>query len=156
MGLQSPVRLAPYYPGREVELVAIWRESFESGVGVHDPHPFDEQVGYLRDQVLPTCEVRIALDGPALLGFVASTSTRIEQLYVRVGSHRRGVGTALLDRAKRRSSGRLQLYTFARNRVARAFYERHGFVVERQGFEPHWRLDDVLYRWQAPVSACRR
>jgi hypothetical protein len=40
--------------------------------------------------------------------------------------------------------------------VARAFYERHGFVVERQGFEPHWRLDDVLYRWQEPVSASHR
>ena len=40
------------------------------------------------------------------------------------------------------------LYTFARNRVARAFYERHGFVLERQAFEPHWQLDDVLYRWQ--------
>ncbi len=156
MGLQSPVRLAPYDPGREAELVAMWRESFEFGVGVHDPHPFDEQVGYLRDQVLPTCEVRIALDGPALVGFVASTSTRIDQLYVRVGSHRRGVGTALLDWAKKRSSRSLQLHTFARNSVARAFYERHGFVVERQGFEPPWQLDDVLYRWQERVSASHR
>lgn len=44
--------------------------------------------------------MRIALDGPALVGFVAATSTRIHQLYVRVGSQRRGVGTALLDRVK--------------------------------------------------------
>ena len=63
---------------------------------------------------------------------------------------------ALLDWAKKRSSGSLQLYTFARNRMARAFYERHGFVLERQAFEPHWQLDDVLYRWQEPVSASRR
>ena len=100
--------------------------------------------------------MRIALDGPVLVGFVASTATHIDQLYVRVGSHRRGVGTALLDWAKKRSSGSLQLYTFARNRVARAFYERNGFVLERQAFEPHWQLDDVLYRWQEPVSASRR
>lgn len=45
MGLQPPVRLAPYDLGREAELVAMWRESFEWDVGVHDPHPFDEQVG---------------------------------------------------------------------------------------------------------------
>lgn len=100
--------------------------------------------------------MRIALDGSALVEFIAATSTHIDQLYVRVGSHRRGVGTALLEWAKNRSSGSLQLYTLARNRVARAFYERHGFVVERQGFEPHWQLDDVLYRWQDPVSASRR
>ena len=67
------------------------------------------------------------------MGFVASRSTRIEQPYVRVGSHRRGAGTAQLEWANERSSGSLQLYTFARNRVARAFYERHGFIVERQG-----------------------
>lgn len=100
MGLRLPVRLAPYDQGREVELVAMWRESFEFGVGVLDPRPFDEQLGYFRDHVLPNCEVRIALDGPALVGFVAATSTRIHQLYVRVGSQRRGVGTALLDRVK--------------------------------------------------------
>lgn len=156
MGLQPRVRLAPDDPVHEAELAAMWRESIESGVGVHDPHPFDEQVGYLRDQVLPACEVRIALDGPVLMGFVASTSTHIDRLYVRVGSHRRGVGTALLDWAKKRFSGSLQLYTFARNRVARAPYERHGLVVERRGFEPHWQLDYVLYRWQEPVSASRR
>lgn len=42
----------------------MWRKSFELGVGVHDPHSFDAQVGYLRDQVLPAYETRIALDGP--------------------------------------------------------------------------------------------
>lgn len=133
MGLQSPVRLAPYDPGREAELVAMWRERFEFGVGVRDPHPFDEQVGDLRDHVPPSCEARIALDGPALVGFIAATSTRIDQLQVRVVAHRRGVGTALLDWAKKRSSGSLQLHAFARDRVARASCERHGLVVERRG-----------------------
>lgn len=155
MGPQSPVRLAPCEHAREVELVSMWRESFEFGVGIVDPHPFDEQVRFFRDRVLPNSEVRIALDGPLLLGFIAATPARIDHLYVRVGSHRRGVGTALLEWAKDRSAGELQLYTFARNRVARAFYERHGFVVERQGFEPQWQLEDVLYRWRAAEGASR-
>lgn len=131
----------------------MWRESFEFGVGVIDPHPFDEQVSYFRDHVLTSCEVRIALSGPVLVGFIAATPARIDQLYVRVGSQRQGVGTALLEWAKKHSSGRLQLHTFARNRVARAFYERHGFFVERLGFEPNWQLDDVLYGWPAAASA---
>lgn len=156
MGLPSPVRLAPYDEGLEQDLVSMWRESFEFGVGIVDPHLLAEQVHYFRGHVLPRCDVCIALDGPALVGFIAATSTQVDQLYVRVGAHRRGIGTALLAWAKHRSSGSLQLYTFARNHVARAFYERHGFVVERRGFEPQWQLDDLLYRWQAPVSAgCR-
>lgn len=149
------MRLEPYDTGHEAELVSMWRESFEFGVGIVDPHPFDKQVGYFRDHVLATCELRVALDGSSLAGFIAATPTRIDQLYVRVGQHRRGVGTALLEWAKSRSAGSLELYTFARNGVARAFYERHGFVVERHGFEPEWQLDDVLYRWQRPGSKRR-
>jgi ribosomal protein S18 acetylase RimI-like enzyme len=62
--------------------------------------------------------------------------------------HRCGIGTALLAGAQERSSGSLDLYTFAQNRIACSFYERHGFVVQRRGFEPGWQLDDVLYRWE--------
>ena len=55
----------------------------------------------------------------------------------------------LLDGAKQRSSGSLWLYAFARNRGARAFYERSGSVVEAEGFEPMWQLVDIRYRWTA-------
>ena len=39
-----------------------------------------------------------------------------------------------------RSTGSLTLYTFARNRIACEFYERHGFVAVAHGFEPMWQL----------------
>ncbi len=142
------ITLAGYSPEHEIELVSMWRESFEFGVGIVDPHPFEEQIAYFRAQVLPQCEVRIARDDGVLAGFVAATPSRIDQLYVRVGRYRRGIGTALLAWAQARSAGTLQLHTFARNHGACAFYERHGFVVERRGFETHWQLDDVSYRWE--------
>lgn len=155
MRVMGPLAIAPYTADREADLVAMWRESFEAGVGVIDPHPFSEQVAYFRAQVLPRCDVCVALEGDRLVGFIAATPSRIEQLYVRVGMHRRGIGTALLAWAQARSSGTLRLYTFARNRVACAFYEWHGFVVERRGFEPQWQLDDVLYRWERGLRANR-
>lgn len=152
-GSMRPVVIAGYTPDREADLVSMWRESFEFGVGVADPHPLHEQVAFFRSQVLPRCEVRVALDGDTLVGFMAATPSRIEQLYVRVGMHRRGIGTALLAGAKARAPNCLHLYTFARNRVACSFYERHGFVIEQRGFEPEWQLDDVLYRWDREDAA---
>lgn len=147
----EPATLTAYDDGRLDELVAMWRESFEAGVGVTDPHPIAEQRTYFLTEVLPRNDVRLAMLDGRLVGFVAASRASVAQLHVRVGFHRRGIGTLLLAWAKAQSAGSLWLYTFARNRIARAFYERHGFVDVAHGFEPLWQLDDVRYEWTAPI-----
>ena len=129
------------------ELVSMWRASFETGVGIKDPHPLEEQRAYLLREVLPNHDVRVAMLGQEIVGFVAANDSWIAQLYVDVRHLRRGIGTLLLSWAKQRSCGSLMLYTFARNTGARAFYERQGFVAIAEGFEPMWQLADVKYRW---------
>jgi ribosomal protein S18 acetylase RimI-like enzyme len=131
------------------ELVRMWRESFEYGVGIVDPHPLEDQERYLMSEVVPCNAVRVALLDGRLVGFVAATPASVSQLYVRCGFHHRGIGSALLQWAKDQSNGSLWLYTFARNRGACAFYERHGFRVAARGYEPHWGLEDVRYEWLA-------
>ena len=147
----EPATLTAYDNGRLDELVAMWRESFEAGVGVTDPHPIAEQRTYFLTEILPRNDVRLAMLDGRLVGFVAASRASVAQLHVRVGFHRRGIGSLLLAWAKAQSAGSLWLYTFARNRVARAFYERHGFVDVAHGFEPLWQLDDVRYEWTAPI-----
>ncbi|MGZ5267985.1 MAG: N-acetyltransferase family protein [Caldimonas sp.] len=132
-------------------LLRMWRESFEFGVGITDPHPLSEQREYFVSRVLPDNEVTLALVSSQLVGFVAASEESVSQLHVRVGFHRRGIGSALLALAKARSSGTLWLYTFARNVNACRFYEEQGFVVVERGFEPHWKLEDVKYAWSAPT-----
>jgi len=144
----QPATLTAYDDALLDELVAMWRESFEAGVGVTDPHPIAEQRAAFLTKVLSESEVRVAMLGGRLVGFVAASRESVAQLYVRVGFHRRGIGTMLLAWAKTQSDGSLWLYTFARNRVARAFYERHGFVDVAHGFEPFWQLDDARYEWR--------
>jgi GNAT superfamily N-acetyltransferase len=141
--------LAAFDPRRVDELVAMWRASFERGVGVVDPHPLAEQRDYLLREVLPRNDVRFALLEDELVGFIAASAESIAQLYVRNGFQRRGIGAAMVNWAKAQSAGSLWLYTFARNLGARAFYEQQGFVAIAYGFEPTWQLADVKYRWQA-------
>ena len=126
----------------------MWRESFEAGVGIVDPHPIEEQRAHLVSVVVPNNAVRMALREGSVVGFVAATSDSISQLYVRKSDHRRGIGPQLLDWAKAQSSDSLWLYTFARNAGARSFYEKHGFRIVGRGFEPHWQLDDLKYEWR--------
>ena len=135
------------------ELVRMWRESFEAGVGVTDPHPLEEQMRYLFTEVVPNNAVRVARLEGRIVGFVAASPRSIAQLYVRRGFQRRGIGSRLLAWAKAESGGALWLYTFAQNTGARAFYERHGFTIAARGHEPSWKLDDLRYEWSALNSS---
>ena len=131
-------------------LLPMWRESFEFGVGIVDPHPIEDQRQHLLQRVLPEHRVTVACEEDRIVGFVASNDLCVSQLYVRVGCHRRGIGSALLEIAKQASAGSLWLYTFARNQRARRFYEQRGFAAVAFGFEPMWQLDDVRYEWRKP------
>ena len=135
------------------ELIPIWRESFEFGVGIDDPHPIAEQEQYFWAVVTPNNAIRVAFLDGHMVGFVAASATSISQLYVRKGFHRRGIGSGLLEWAKHQSSGSLWLFTFERNTGARAFYERHGFNIVARGFEPMWKLDDLKYEWRSSADA---
>jgi len=60
----------------------------------------------------------------------------------------RGVGTELLDVAKR-ASDQLELWTFERNAPARRFYEARGFALVEQtdGARNEEREPDARYLW---------
>lgn len=146
---EAPAALIEYtFPWREA-LVHMWRESFEFGVGITDPHPIAEQAAYFETEVLPKNNVRLALAAGQLVAFVAASGESVSQLHVRVGFHRQGIGSQLINWAKSQSIGSLWLYTFARNTVAQAFYEHHGFRVVARGFEPTWQLEDIKYQWSS-------
>ena len=145
--MSNAASLVEFDAWRLDELILMWRASFEAGAGVTHPHPLSEQRRYFLTEILSRNRVCLAVEANALVGFVAASAESVAQLYVRVGCQRRGVGTQLLTWAKERSNGTLWLYTYAQNRGARAFYERHGFVAIAHGFEPTLRLEDVKYQW---------
>lgn len=72
----------------------------------------------------------------------------IEQLYVHPAWYGRGLGSRLLNVAKRELSC-LDLWTFQSNVGARRFYERNGFVeVAMTDGDNEEGAPDVRYHWQ--------
>jgi 8-oxo-dGTP pyrophosphatase MutT (NUDIX family)/ribosomal protein S18 acetylase RimI-like enzyme len=73
----------------------------------------------------------------------------VDQLYVDPPWIGRGLGRSLVEHAKQRSAGRLELWTFQVNAAARRFYAREGFVevdwTDGAGNEEH--EPDVRCRW---------
>ena len=74
----------------------------------------------------------VATQDARVVGFVVLAEGWVEHLYVDPPHWRRGIGGALLRHAQAARPGGLELWVFARNTPAIAFYERHGFrVVQR-------------------------
>lgn len=147
------VHTEAFDPAQALTLVQMWRESFEFGVGIRDPHPVEEQVAFLLDELVPAHTVAVAKHGERIAGFCAYDAESVAALYVRVQDIGQGIGSRLLRLAQEQSSGRLWLYTFACNQRARRFYRHHGFVEGAHGFENMWQLEDVRCKWSRPGAA---
>lgn len=119
---------------------------------VHTP---EEDLAWVRSVLLVQHAVTVAEDDDVVVGVLATSPGWVDQLYVDPDHQGRGVGRALLDHAKAASGGDLQLWTFARNARARAFYEGAGFTAEEEtdGASTEEREPDVRYRWRAGSGA---
>ena len=113
-------------------------------------HTAEEDRWWAANILLPQEDVWLAEDGGAVLGFMALHDDWLSQLYLRPGTWRKGIGSALLAHAKALRPAGLRLWCFQVNTRARAFYEHHGFVAERMtdGAENEERAPDVMYVWR--------
>ena len=159
-------RIVPFVPELALPTVRMWRRAFESAMqlpltGGPDVE-YQGQLDFLRGQ-LNDKELKFELThvlhprSPRVLGFMAQQGDEVVHLYLDASLQRQGVGSALLQQARQRSPSGLQLYTFARNTGARAFYVAQGFTEVAFGqaaaADNPWatapdQLQDVLLRWQ--------
>ena len=113
--------------------------------GLHTP---EEDRWFYRECVFTTCQVHGAFEGGGLTGIIAFRTDWIDQLYVLPEAQGLGVGSELLQIAKR-AFDRLQLWTFQRNVRARRFYEARGFALleETDGAGNEEKEPDARYLW---------
>ena len=72
MTAPGPVELVDFVDAHTDELVRMWRQSFEHGVGIVDPHPLREQRRYFIEHVLPSQAVRVAMVDGAMVKVISS------------------------------------------------------------------------------------
>ena len=108
--------------------------------------------------VIPHTALWLAEVGGTLAGLLVLDGDGVDQLYVDPALTGRGIGSALLARAKEQSPAGLQLWTFAANAGALRFYARHGFAEIRRtdGRANEERAPDVLLKWAPQTTGARR
>ncbi len=104
--------------------------------------------------VVATQHVVVAERAAGSVGYLALEGRCVEQVYVDPAAQGAGVGTLLLDAAKRASPAGLHLHVFTRNEPARRFYEKAEFVLVRQGDGSgnEEREPDCTYCWTPTAS----
>ncbi len=155
----SNIEFTSYQPEYGLELVKMWRQSFQHAMGLNVHNQFQELKGQLDyfSSINPQ-SILVAIDHSSsrIVGFRVLNSTELDHLYVDVNYQRLGLGSALLDDAKGNSPEGLELYTFQKNIRAQKFYESRGFFEVQRGFADSstnpWAsseedLADIKYRW---------
>ena len=151
----------------DVEIRLAQPDDLEAAVGVWersrwDAQPWleermkyshDDNLRHFRDVVMHENQVWLAMEGSEVVGLLALAGGDIDQLYVEPRCQRRGIGSALLERAKEISPKEITLYTHQRNERARAFYEKRGFRIVKLGVSPAPENEpDVEYAWSPPSA----
>jgi GNAT superfamily N-acetyltransferase len=147
------VRLRPAVPG-DADAVAVVFVAARTEMRYLPRPEIDVMRCVFADRVLSVNETWVAEVDGAVVGFATLAEGILEHLYVHPDAQSRGIGTALLDKAKERRPDGLALWVFQQNAAARRLYEREGFALVEltDGAGNMERLPDALYEWRPHVT----
>ncbi len=112
-------------------------------------HTPAEDLAFMRDAI-GRGHVTVATENGIAVGFIGADDGWVTHLYLAPAMRGKGIGSALLDHAKRGQAS-LTLWCFQANEPARRFYESHGFAVVEttDGAGNEEGVPDVKYHWEA-------
>lgn len=131
---------------RKADLEAVMRIWLDANTQAHNfihPDYWREHFEAVKEMI-PRAEVYVSEDSGRINGFVGITQNYIAGIFVDQPARGQGIGTALLNFAKK-SRKRLELSVYLKNTPAVRFYEGHGFCVEservdQQTGEPEYEM----------------
>jgi GNAT superfamily N-acetyltransferase len=134
-------------------IVAVFERSFATLSFLPMLHSHEEHLAFF-GRCVAEGEAWVWEEG-AVAGFAILDGDELSHLYVEPDEAGRGVGGALLDRAKERRPDGFTLWVFQDNEQARRFYERRGLRCVRltDGSGNEERTPDALYEWRPASSA---
>jgi GNAT superfamily N-acetyltransferase len=139
--------------GEDVSIAELFERSHSTQTFLPRVHTMDEHKVFFA-QRLAEDDVWVWDEGGTIVGYVILRGDdQLVHLYIDPSETGRGIGTALLEHAKRERPLGFTLWTFQENHGARRFYERHGLraIEFGDGSGNEEGAPDVQYEW-VPTS----
>ena len=131
----------------------VWRESALASEGARSSLPsLAELRSRVDHEIAAGWAVTVALDGQEIIGFLAlkPALAALDQLFILPTHQGRGIGRALIERAKAAMPSGFTLRTASANHKARRFYGRSGLLLLEEALHPKSGLPVCCYSWNAP------
>jgi ribosomal protein S18 acetylase RimI-like enzyme len=130
-------------------VVALWYRSWgDAFPTLRHPQPFDQWKSRFQNDYSKQGGTWVVTTQDRVVGFIVVSDRVISQLFVEVKMQGRGVGTELLNHAKKMYPSGLRLTTLQQNEQACRFYEKHGFVAGTAGVNPVNGQPNIEYEWK--------
>jgi GNAT superfamily N-acetyltransferase len=117
------------------KIIEIW---YNVSVAAHSFIPkeiWESHKDELRDKYLPIAETWVAEENGNLIGFISLLDNYIGALFVAPKEQGKGVGTKLIEQA-RREKGHLKVGVYSKNIGARRFYKKNEFTYISEEVQP--------------------
>ena len=134
-------------------IARVWLESARSSDGALSSLP---SLAALRSRVdaemAAGWDVTIVLDDDVIVGFLAlkPAFAALDQIFILPTHQDRGIGRALIERAKAAMPSGFTLRTASANHKARRLYGRSGLLLLEEGFHPKSGYSVCYYSWNTP------
>ena len=154
--MSKDVELRPATDADADAVADVYLASFKAALPtVTHGHADDDIRRHIRSVISGDTQTWVAVDDQKVVGMMFLKPGWIDQLYLAPDRLGEGIGRQMLDLAKDRSGGELQLWTFQVNDRARRFYERNGFVAAEltDGAGNEERTPDVRYVWSRSAKS---
>lgn len=140
---------------RDDELGAVtqvWMDSHVStGLAIASDATFAELRARIPREIADGWHLYVAETGGEIAAMLAfrTRDKYLDQIFVAPEHHGKGIGKALLAFTRQHLPDEILLRTAVANTKAIAWYEREGFVREKETMQDGWSGPRVYYRWRA-------
>ena len=94
----------------------------------------------MREMYIPGSETWVFEEDRLVIGFIAMMGNEIGGLFVLPEHHSKGVGTKLLKYISEYHN-ELEVEVFKENKIGRAFYDKHGFMIIKEFYHEESQSD---------------
>ena len=138
-------------PGEYEDVAAIWYASARQMDGGAPPLDSpDSLVDRIMGSLAKGWDLKVAIVDGRIAGLLATIPNDhvLDQLFVTPEAQCKGIGSALLNEAKRQLPEGFTLHTPVTNIAGQRFYERHGLRVLRDAVHPVNGAPICYYKWR--------